>query len=195
MLEWIAMRMANCVGMSICCCLWPVSITRYQEGWSATVTCWWSRLYLALFFCSKNESVKGDEVCIWWNLPVWWCHYRWWNQTGSYWEQKNLAMKLLLLARSLMGLLWAFRGPIESNSYWLSRWIAYRQGQFGIWEQLDKDVYREVLGFCRHYTYHFLWMIILIIADRFFEKDSFCCYVDPLKKAQYRSVRGADRSD
>ena len=41
--------------------------------------------------------------------------------------------------------------------------LAYRQGQLVYEEQLDKDVYREVLGFCRHYNLPF------------FGKDSFCC--------------------
>lgn len=48
--------------------------------------------------------------------------------------------------------------------------LAYRQGQLVYEEQLDKDVYREVLGFCRHYNLPFLWMIPLIIADRFWKR-------------------------
>ena len=47
--------------------------------------------------------------------------------------------------------------------------LAYRQGQLVYEEQLDKDVGKS-LAFAAITIYHFLWMIPLIIADRFWKR-------------------------
>ena len=66
--------------------------------------------------------------------------------------------------------------------------LAYRQGQLVYEEQLDKDVYREVLGFCRHYNLPFFVDDTFDYSGQILEKIPFVANVDPLKKAQYRSL-------
>ena len=66
--------------------------------------------------------------------------------------------------------------------------LAYRQGQLVYEEQLDKDVYREVLGFCRHYNLPFFVDDTFDYSGQILEKIPFVANVDPLKKAKYRSL-------
>ena len=66
--------------------------------------------------------------------------------------------------------------------------LAYRQGQLVYEEQLDKDVYREVLGFCHHYNLPFFVDDTFDYSGQILEKIPFVANVDPLKKAQYRSL-------
>ena len=66
--------------------------------------------------------------------------------------------------------------------------LAYRQGQLVYEEQLDKDVYREVLGFCHHYNLPFFVDDTFDYSGQILEKIPFVANVDPLKKALYRSL-------
>ena len=63
--------------------------------------------------------------------------------------------------------------------------LAYRQGQLVYEEQLDKDVYREVLGFCHHYNLPFFVDDTFDYSGQILEKIPFVVNVDPIKVVIY----------
>lgn len=66
--------------------------------------------------------------------------------------------------------------------------VAYHQGQLVHADYLDPDVYRQVLGFCRHYNLPFFVDDTFDYSGQILEKIPFYTGVDPLNKAQYRSL-------